>query len=63
MKESPAYEFLINEGKDRWIEEGEVKSAAEMLRLLIASRFPDLKVMQKIRRIRDAALLRQLGLE
>lgn len=67
MKESPAYEFLINEGKDRWkeegIAEGEIISAAEMLRMLIASRFPDLKVMQKIRRIRDAALLRQLGLE
>jgi len=67
MKESPAYEFLINEGKDRWMEEGEIvgeiKSAAEMLRMLIARRFPGLKVTQKISRIRDAALLRQLGLE
>ena len=67
LKESPTYEFLINEGKDRWkeegIKEGEIKSAAEMLRLLIAKRFPRMKVTQKIKRIHDAALLRELGLE
>lgn len=66
-KESPMYEFLIEEGKDRWkeegIKEGELKSAAEMLRLLIAKRFPQMKATQKIKRIRDAALLRQLCLE
>ena len=67
LKESPTYEFLINEGKDRWkeegIREGEIKSAAETLSLLIAKRFPRMKATQKIKRIRDAALLRQLCLE
>lgn len=83
LKQSPAYDFLINEGKDRWREEGievgrevgreegreeglaegEINSAAEMLRLLIARRFPRMKVSQKIKRLRDAVLLRQLGLE
>lgn len=63
LKESPTYEFLINEGKDRWKEEGEIKSAAETLRMLIARRFPKLRVMQKIKRINDPALLRQLCVE
>ncbi len=70
-KESPMYEFLINEGKDRWKAEGEIegeikgeiKSAAEMLRLLIARRFPKLNVTPKIKCLHDAALMRQLGLE
>jgi hypothetical protein len=67
MKESPAYEFLINEGKDRWkeegIAEGEIRSAAEMLRMLIVRRFPSMKVAQKIKRIRNAVTLRHLCLE
>lgn len=79
LKQSPAYDFLINEGKDRWKEEGieigievgrkkglvegEIKSAAQSLRLLIADRFPRMKVAQKIRGIRNVALLQQLILE
>ena len=83
LKESPTYEFLINEGKDRWKAEGkiegerrgerrgerkgerkgELKATAEMLRLLIARRFPKLNVTPRIKRLNDAALMRQLGLE
>lgn len=75
LKQSPTYDYLINEGKDRWKEEGrregvkegrkegERNFAAETLRLLIAKRFPKMKVAQRIKRIRDAALLRQLVLE
>lgn len=66
LKETPGYEFLINEGKDRWKEEGRIEgqreSTAEMLRLLIAKRFPRMKVAPKIKRIRDAAVLQQLCL-
>lgn len=66
-KESPAIEFLIDKSKDHWKEEGRkeggVQALSETLRLLIASRFPKLKVAQKIKRIRDAALLQQLCLE
>ncbi len=66
-KESPAIEFLIDKSKDHWKEEGRkeggVQVLSETLRLLIASRFPKLKVAQKIKRIRNAALLQQLCLE
>lgn len=62
-KESPAIEFLIDKSKDHWKEEGQMEFAAETLRLLIASRFPTLKVSQKIKRIRNAALLQRLCVE
>ncbi len=70
-KESPAIEFLIGKSKDHWKEEGReegreeggVQALSETLRLLIASRFPNLKVSQKIKRIRHAALLQRLCVE
>jgi hypothetical protein len=62
-KESPAIEFLIDKSKDHWKEEGSVEALSETLRLLIASRFPNLKVSQKIKRIRNAALLQRLCVE
>ncbi len=91
LRESPTYEFLINEGKDRWkaegieeglrkglrrgiqkglqkgrqkgLQEGQVQALSELLRLMIARQFPRLRVAQKIMRIHDPALLRQLVLE
>jgi hypothetical protein len=83
LKESPTYEFLLNEGKDRWKEEGlraglrkgrrqgrqegrqegRVESAAEILRLMIVERFPRVAVTQKLKQLRDVALLEQLCLE
>ncbi len=63
LKESPFYDYLINEGKDGWLAEGELKALAETLRLLIAKRFPKVNVTQKIKRIRDVAVLQQLCLE
>jgi hypothetical protein len=66
-KESPAIDFLIDKSKDHWKEEGRkeggVQMLSETLRLLIASRFPKLKVAQKIKRVRDAALLQRLCVE
>ena len=63
LKESPFYDYLINEGKDGWLAEGELKALAETLRLLIAKRFPKINVTRKIKSIRDVAVLQQLCLE
>ena len=63
LKESPTYEFLINEGKDQWKEEGKIEGLSNMLRLLIAKRFPKLNVKAKIKRIYNPALLELISLE
>ncbi|HMV84778.1 MAG TPA: hypothetical protein PLD20_15365 [Blastocatellia bacterium] len=63
LKQSPTYDFPINEGKDRWIEEGQQRFASEPLRLMIRKRFPKLNVSQKIKRIHNPAVLQQLMLE
>ena len=67
IKLSPAYELLIKDAREYWREvgrkEGEVQMMSEILRSLVAKRFPKLKITQKIKRIRNAALLQQLVVE
>lgn len=63
IQESPGFQFLIDKNKDHWVEEGSLRSLSEVLRLMIARHFPKLKVEQKIKRIKDAALLQQLCVE
>ncbi len=75
LKESPFYDYLINEGKDEWLaegiekgrqegrQEGQRELAADLLRLFISRRFPRVNVTRKIKLIRDAATLQQLCLE
>lgn len=60
IKASPAYELLIKEAREHWREVGRKEGGVKMLSLIIAERFPKLKVAQKIRRIRDVALLQQI---
>ena len=67
IKLSPTYEFLIKDAREYWREvgrkKGEVQMMSEILRSLVAKRFPKLKITQKIKRIRNAALLQQLVVE
>ncbi|MGH9837662.1 MAG: hypothetical protein ACREEM_02635 [Blastocatellia bacterium] len=55
LRESSFYQFVE--------EEGELKNAREMLLMLAAKRFPDLKLSEEVDRIRDLEALKRLGLE
>ena len=63
LRESPTYDFFINLEKSEAREEGKLEFASNMLQLLVAKRFPKVNVKAKIKRIHDAELLQQLGLE
>ncbi len=55
LKESSWYQFVV--------EEGELKSTREMLRMLAAKRFPGLKLGDELDRIHDLSALQRLCLE
>jgi hypothetical protein len=55
LKESSFYQFVE--------EEGELKNAREMLRLLAAKRFPGIKLGEEVNRIRNLEALKSLCLE
>ena len=79
LKESSFYKFIVEEGMkegrekglqerlqeglQQGLQQGKVETAAEMLLMLVAKRFPGLDVATEIERIRDAAVLQQLCLE
>ncbi len=63
LKESSFYQFVVEEGRDEGRQEGGLKTARKMLRMLAAKRFPGLKLGEEVDRIHDLDALERLGLE
>jgi predicted transposase YdaD len=67
LRESSFYQLIaeegLKEGREQGLQQGKAEEAAEILRLLIAKRFPKLDVASEIGRIRDVTFLQQLCLE
>jgi predicted transposase YdaD len=63
LKESSFYQFIVKEGLEEGLEKGQLKAAADTLRLLIAKRFPEVDLNKEIDRISDVSLLQQLSVD
>jgi hypothetical protein len=63
LKESSFYKYIIEEGRQEGLQQGQIEGLAEALRLLVKKKFPGLDVSAEIARISDVSALQNLCLD